>query len=99
MTALNDGNVNIKEKHILHSKFSFDSSRYISKEIGGKVFFSRYPAQVGPLLCLSANGTLEACSHTQFHCRSGECIFQRYRCDNFPDCPDASDETGCSKDN
>lgn len=32
---------------------------------------------------------------TYFHCKSGECVPPSSRCDNDPDCSDASDEIGC----
>lgn len=37
-----------------------------------------------------------ACSNSSFfRCKSGECIAPQLRCDNDPDCNDASDEIGC----
>lgn len=38
------------------------------------------------------------CSPDQFSCVvSGACIPASYHCDEEPDCPDRSDEVGCSK--
>ena len=41
------------------------------------------------------NFTGDTCSHTQFRCGTGTCIFLRFRCDRIVDCPDSSDEVGC----
>ena len=35
------------------------------------------------------------CRDGEFHCSSGECIMQEYRCDADADCNDASDEVQC----
>ena len=35
------------------------------------------------------------CSKDQFACDNGQCISDRYVCDHYPDCSDASDEKAC----
>lgn len=35
------------------------------------------------------------CTKNQFQCANGETVAKRHRCDNDPDCKDASDEMNC----
>lgn len=35
------------------------------------------------------------CPRTLFACKSGSCIFSKFRCDEDQNCPDGSDEDGC----
>ena len=37
------------------------------------------------------------CSSSQFECDNGDCVRDSYRCDDFNDCGDNSDEDGCCK--
>lgn len=36
------------------------------------------------------------CEANEFQCANGGCIDLEWRCDNFPDCHDGSDELNCS---
>ena len=36
------------------------------------------------------------CEADEFQCANGGCIDLEWRCDNFPDCHDMSDERNCS---
>ena len=38
---------------------------------------------------------LRQCVPGEFQCRDETCVPDSVRCDNNPDCPDASDEEGC----
>ena len=49
-----------------------------------------FPSDKGSLLIIPA------CESDQFRCRDGTCITDAYRCDNYPDCNDRSDEESCS---
>ena len=35
------------------------------------------------------------CARGEWQCGSGECIDERRKCDQYPDCTDNSDENGC----
>lgn len=39
------------------------------------------------------------CRSDEFRCDDGSCVGSDFRCDNIPDCSDASDEDNCSKIN
>ena len=38
---------------------------------------------------------LTGCKNTQFTCNNGQCVLMEARCNQMPDCKDASDEMGC----
>ena len=38
-----------------------------------------------------------ACSTSQFTCNNGNCVPLTWKCDNYDDCRDNSDEFGCGK--
>ncbi|XP_078660156.1 procollagen C-endopeptidase enhancer 1-like [Branchiostoma floridae x Branchiostoma belcheri] len=49
------------------------------------------------LLCLGA-AAAQICTVNQFQCASGQCIPLLWKCDDFNDCNDGSDEVNCNGD-
>ncbi|XP_006821726.1 uncharacterized protein LOC102809575 [Saccoglossus kowalevskii] len=48
------------------------------------------------LVCEEPDETVGHCSHLQFQCDDGRCIFSRFRCNGAGDCLDSSDEVNCT---
>ena len=46
-------------------------------------------------LCMFHFCILVECQPGQFRCKNGQCISERRKCDNRPDCADSSDELDC----
>jgi hypothetical protein len=42
-------------------------------------------------------GSSSNCRSDEFQCDDGSCVGRHFRCDNVPDCSDASDEDNCSR--
>lgn len=40
---------------------------------------------------------MRKCPNHKFMCTSGLCISAAWKCDDYPDCPDGSDEHNCGK--
>ena len=38
---------------------------------------------------------IAACTEPAFECTNGQILSVEYRCDDYPDCFDGSDEVGC----
>ncbi|KRF99687.1 uncharacterized protein Dwil_GK27490 [Drosophila willistoni] len=56
--------------------------------------------RTNPFLITSTTTTplptaITSCAAGQFRCRDGHCISQEAVCDNYPQCPDGSDEADC----
>ena len=51
-------------------------------------------ADAGPVRCAAPTPTL--CEPDDFMCSDGSCVPSGRRCDSAVDCPDGSDERGCS---
>ena len=45
----------------------------------------------------SQSATVQRCQPNQFQCKNGQCIEAIYKCDDYEDCADGSDESNCSK--
>ena len=45
----------------------------------------------------SHSATVQRCQPNQFQCKNGQCIDASYKCDDYDDCTDGSDEANCSK--
>lgn len=43
-----------------------------------------------------AGSSTSDCRSDEFQCDDGSCVGRHFRCDNVPDCSDASDEDNCS---
>ena len=50
------------------------------------------PNEITATICFSSAGS---CYSNQFSCDNGVCFPDSYRCDDYYDCEDNSDEDGC----
>jgi hypothetical protein len=57
------------------------------------------PTAAPPVVDSSAGGVGSSsnCRSDEFQCDDGSCVGRHFRCDNVPDCSDASDEDNCSR--
>lgn len=55
-----------------------------------------WPENCGGRDLIKERSDPKACSTHEFHCGSGECVHQNWRCDGDADCKDKSDEEGCA---